>query len=322
MGRWRYLLRKLLAALITLVFVLVLNFFLFRILPGNPAKSIARSQKLSQEDTKKLEAEFGLDKSVPQQFLIYVRETATGNLGISYTSSRPVMEEIGNRVWNTVLLVGLATILMTIIGLLVGIRGAWRRGSKFDVGSLGGSLVLYSMPEGWLGMMLMIIFAVNLGWFPVGGYESTAGLTGFSHVIDVLNHLMLPLITLTLGYIGEYAIIMRSSLIEVMNEDFITTARAKGLRDKLVRRRHAVPNALLPTVTLVVLNFGYIFGGAIIIEGIFSWPGLGQLTYEAIDALDFPVIQAIVLLSSAAVIFANLVADVLYTYLDPRVREG
>ena len=322
MRRWRYLLRKLIAALVTLVFVLVLNFFLFRILPGNPAKSIARSQKLSQEDTKKLEADFGLDKSTSQQFVIYVKQTVTGNLGISYTTSRPVMEEIGDRVWNTVLLVGTATILMTIIGLLVGIRGAWRRGSKFDVGSLGGSLVLYSMPEGWLGMMLMIVFAVGLGWFPVGGYESTAGLTGFAHTIDVLNHLMLPLITLTLGYIGEYAIIMRSSLIEVMNEDFVTTARAKGLRDKLVRRRHAVPNALLPTVTLVVLNFGYIFGGAIIIEGIFSWPGLGQLTYEAIDALDYPVIQAIVLLSSAAVIFANLIADVLYTYLDPRVEEA
>ncbi|MEX0832844.1 MAG: ABC transporter permease [Actinomycetota bacterium] len=322
MSTRRYLLRKVFAALVTLVFVLVLNFFLFRILPGDPVRTLARNQKLSAEQTEQLRAELGLDKPLPQQFLIYMRETVTGNLGISFTSSRPVTEEIGNVMWNTILLVGVSTVLMTIIGIWVGIRGAWRRGSRFDIGSLGGSLVLYSMPEGWLGMMLLILFGVELGWFPVGGYESTAQLTGFAHIVDVFNHLFLPMLTLTLGYIGEYAIIMRSSLLEVMNEEFVTTARAKGLRDKFVRRRHAVPNALLPTVTLVILNFGYVFGGAIVVEYVFSWPGLGKLTASAITQLDYPVIQGVFLIASAAVIFANLIADVLYTYLDPRVREG
>jgi peptide/nickel transport system permease protein len=232
----------------------------------------------------------------------------------------PVTELIGDRLWPTVLLVGLATLLSTAFGILIGIKGAWKRGSAFDTTSLMSSLVLYSMPEGWLGMILLIIFAGLLGWFPAGAYQSSAGLAGVQHVVDVLNHLFLPCLTLTLGYIGEYAIIMRSSLLEVMGEDFITTARAKGVQDRLVRRRHAVPNALLPTFTLVFYSFGFVLGGSVIVEAVYSWPGLGQLTYQAINELDYPVIQGIFLLFSAAVIFFNLLADVLYGYLDPRIR--
>jgi peptide/nickel transport system permease protein len=178
------------------------------------------------------------------------------------------------------------------------------------------------MPEGWLGMILLILFAGTLGWFPAGGIESTDRLTGFSHVLDIATHLFLPCLTLTLGYLGEFAIIMRSSLLEVMGEDFIQTARAKGVRDKDVRRRHAVPNALLPTFTLAFYSVGFILGGAVLIEEVFSWPGLGQLTYAAIEALDYPVIQAVFLLSSTTVILFNLIADILYGYLDPRVKEA
>jgi len=178
------------------------------------------------------------------------------------------------------------------------------------------------MPEGWLGMILLITFAGTLGWFPSGGIESTDQLTGFAHLVDLSKHLFLPCLTLTLGYLGEFAIIMRSSLLEVMGEDFVQTARAKGVRDKDVRRRHAVPNALLPTFTLAFYSVGFILGGAVLIEQVFSYPGLGQLTYGAIDQEDFPVIQAIFLLGSAAVIFFNLLADILYGYLDPRVKEA
>jgi peptide/nickel transport system permease protein len=241
---------------------------------------------------------------------------------VSVRSAVPVGELIRDRLWPTVLLVGLATLLSTVFGLLIGIKGGWRRGSAFDTTSLMSSLVLYSMPEGWLGMILLILFAGLLGWFPAGGYQSPAELAGLQHVVDVLNHLFLPCLTLTLGYIGEYAIIMRSSLLEVMGEDFITTARAKGVQDGLVRRRHAVPNALLPTFTLVFYSFGFILGGSIIVEAVYSWPGLGQLTYQAINELDYPVIQGIFLVFSAAVIFFNLLADILYGYLDPRIREA
>jgi peptide/nickel transport system permease protein len=175
------------------------------------------------------------------------------------------------------------------------------------------------MPEGWLGMLLLIVFAGTLGWFPAGGFES-GGQTGLARVVDVANHLFLPCLTLTLGYIGQYSIIMRSSLLEVMNEDFLTTARAKGVPDTLVRRRHAVPNAFLPTFTLIFLSFGFILGGSILVEAVFSWPGIGLLTYNAIKQLDYPVIQGVFLLSSAAVILANLAADITYGYLDPRIR--
>jgi peptide/nickel transport system permease protein len=317
-------LRKVFQALLTLVFVLVVNFFLFRVLPGDPAKSVARSLKLSLEDTQRLRVEFGLDKPVfPDQFVLYVKNTVTGNLGTSYITARPVTESIANRVWWTLLLVGTGTLFATTFGIMIGIKGAWRRGGRFDVGSLGGSLVLYSMPEAWLGMMLLTFFAVTLHLFPVGGAQSAPPPEGLvPKVVDILNHLFLPCLTLTLGYIGEYSIIMRAALLETIGEDFVGTARAKGLRDKDVRRHHAVPNALLPIVTLVVLNFGYILGGVIVIEYIFSYPGLGQFSVGAIKANDFPVIQGVFLLSSAAVIFANLVADLLYVYLDPRVRDA
>jgi peptide/nickel transport system permease protein len=317
----RYILRHVLHAVATLFFVLAFNFVLFRAV-GDPVKLLTRSSvHLDPQEQEALREEFGIDDPLPAQFVNYLGDTLTGEFGYSFISGRPVTTTISEKVWPTILLVGTATILSTVFGVLIGIKGAWRRGSAFDTGSLLGSLTLYSMPEGWLGMILLITFAGTLGWFPAGGYESTDQLTGFAHVLDVAKHLFLPCLTLTLGYIGEFAIIMRSSLLEVMGEDFVHTARAKGVRDKDVRRRHAVPNALLPTFTLAFYSIGFILGGAVIIEEVFSWPGLGQLTYQAIEANDYPVIQAVFLLSSAAVILFNLIADISYGYLDPRVRE-
>jgi peptide/nickel transport system permease protein len=318
----RYLLRKVLHALGTLAFVLAFNFILFRAI-GDPVTLLTRSSvHLDPQEQEALREEFGIDDPLPLQFVNYLGDSLRGEFGYSFISGRPVSESIAEKVWPTILLVGTATVLSTLLGILIGIKGAWRRGSAFDTGSLLGSLTLYSMPEGWLGMILLITFAGTLGWFPAGGIESTDQLTGFAHVLDVAKHLVLPCLTLTLGYLGEFAIIMRSSLLEVMGEDFIQTARAKGVRDKDVRRRHAVPNALLPTFTLAFYSIGFILGGAVLIEEVFSWPGLGQLTYAAIDSLDYPVIQAVFLLSSATVILFNLLADILYGYLDPRVKEA
>jgi peptide/nickel transport system permease protein len=319
----RYLLRKVLHAIATLAFVLAFNFVLFRAI-GDPVKLLTRagSLHLDPQEQEALREELGLDAALPAQFVNYLGDTLRGEFGYSFASGRPVMTDVREKITPTLLLVGISTILSALFGILIGIRGAWRRGSPFDTGSLLGSLTLYSMPEGWLGMILLITFAGTLGWFPTGGIESADQLTGFAHLVDLAKHLFLPCLTLTLGYLGEYAIIMRSSLLEVMGEDFVQTARAKGVRDKDVRRRHAVPNALLPTFTLAFYSVGFILGGAIIIEQVFSYPGLGQLTYRSIDQEDYPVIQAVFLLSSAAVIFFNLLADVLYGYLDPRVKDA
>lgn len=318
-----YLLRKVAGALVTLIFVLAFNFLLFRVLPGNPAQILARNKLLPQEAVEQLEADFGLHEPLISQFGLYVEDTVTGNFGISYTFREPVGGLIAERIWPTVLLIGVSTIGATIIGLLIGTYGAWRRGSGFDISSLGFSLVFYAMPEFWLGILLLIGLGAGLGWFPIGGIETPgANFTGLAAAIDVLNHLFLPALTLILALIGEYALVMRSSLLDVMGEDYLTTARAKGLREALVLRKHAVPNALLPTVTLVALNLGFVVSGAITVETVYSWPGLGLLTYDAIRAPDYPLMQGLFLLFTAAIIFANLAADLIYGYLDPRVRNA
>ncbi|MGH2776695.1 MAG: ABC transporter permease [Actinomycetota bacterium] len=317
----RYVLRKVAGTLATLLFVLAFNFVLFRVLPGNPAQILARNKLLPPDAVAQLEDDFGLNESMGSQFVKYLKTTFQGNLGISYTFREPVSGLIAERVWPTVLLIGVSTIGSMVLGLLIGIYGAWRRGSGFDLTSLGGSLVFYAMPEFWLGILLLIFFGATLGWFPISGIVTPgANFTGLSAAADVANHLFLPALTLTLGLIGEYALVMRSSLLDVMGEDYLTTARAKGLRESLVLRRHAVPNALLPTVTLVALNLGFIVSGAITVETVFSWPGLGLLTYDAIQAPDYPLMQGLFLLFTAAIIFANLAADLIYGYLDPRVR--
>jgi peptide/nickel transport system permease protein len=291
------------------------NFFLFRIMPGDPIALLARSQRLSPEALELQRVAFGLDQPLTTQFGVYVRETISGNLGVSLISGLPVWELILSRMWPTLLLVGIGTILAAGIGVLAGIRGGWRRGSRFDSGSLYTSMVLYSTPEGWLGMLLLILFAGLLGWFPAGGYSSSTS----SGTADVAMHLALPVLALALGYVGQFLIVMRSSMMEVKAQPYINLARAKGLTDPDVRRRHAVPNAILPIFTLVVISVGFILGGAIVIETVFSWPGIGLLTYEAIQTLDYPVLQGVFLLSSAAVIVASLVADITYGFLDPRV---
>ena len=321
MGSRRYLLSKCLQAVVTLLFVLTFNFFLFRVIPGDPVGLLARSEHFTPEDVARLRHEQGLDLPMVEQYVIYMKDVVTGNLGESLRTGIPVRELIGSRMWPTVLLVGLGTILASWLGVLIGIRGGWRRGSRFDTTSQYSSLVLYAMPEGWLGMLLLLLFSGWLHWFPAGGYAS-ADETGVAHVVDLLDHLFLPLLTLTLGYIGGYAIVMRSSMIETINEDFVHTARAKGVPERLVRRRHVVPNAFLPSFTLIILSFGFVLGGAIVIETVYSWPGLGLLTYNAINTKDYPVIQGVFLIASAAVIVANLVADVTYGYLDPRIRQA
>jgi len=324
MGSRRYLLRKCLQAVVTLWFVLTFNFFLFRVLPGDPVGMLARSEKLTPDDVARLQHDQGLDLPMLQQYVVYMKNVVTGNLGESLRTGFPVRELIGARMWPTVLLVGLGTILASWLGVLIGIRGGWRRGSRFDTTSQYSSLILYAMPEFWLGMLLLMLFSGVLHWFPTGGRISTdaSELSTVGYWADVARHLFLPFLTLTLAYLGEFYLVMRSSLLDVLGEDYITTARAKGVAERLVLNRHAVRNALLPTVTLVALSFGYVIGGAITVEVVFSYQGVGLLTYSSILGKDYWVLQALFLFFSIAVIVFNLASDLVYAYLDPRVRNA
>lgn len=312
---------KVLGSLATLAFVVVFNFFLFRVVESDPVANLFRGRNLTQEQRQELRQEFGLDGSRLEQFGRYVVQTAQLNLGRSYISNKPVSEEIRERAWPTIALVGVSTLLSAVFGILIGIAAAWKRGSKTDYASTGFTMATYSMPDFWLGMLLLISLAVLLGWFPVGGLSDPgSGAGGLALLLDQAHHMFLPALTLTLAYLGEYALVMRSSLLDTMREDYLVLARAKGLRDVIVRNRHAVPNAILPVVTLIAINFGFVLSGAIAVEAIFSWPGLGLLTYDALRAPDLPLLQGLFLVFSASVIFFNLVADLLYAYLDPRVR--
>ncbi len=321
----RYVLGKVLAACASLGFVLVVNFFLFRVLPGDPARSLTRGRVVSKEQLDAFSEQYGLDQPLPQQFLTYLKNTVQGDLGVSIRYNVPVSELIVDRMWPTIALVGLSTILATVIGVYLGMVSAWRRGGGFDKFSTGTTLTLYSMPEWWLGLLLIAGLSVGAGplpgIFPTGGLNSIDADPGsLSGLLDAGWHLTLPVLTLTLAYLAEYTLIMRSSLLDELGEDYLVTARAKGLRDIEVRRRHAVPNALLPTTTLAAINIGFVVSGAITIETIFSIPGLGLLSYEALSIPDYDVLQGTFLLASGAVIGANLFANLIYGILDPRVR--
>jgi peptide/nickel transport system permease protein len=320
----RYLSRKLTQALATLVAIVVLNFILFRLMPGSPDRILFRNPNLSPGVIAATRARWGLDKPLfPDQLVSFVGSTLTGDLGYSFKfRGQPVTEVIADRVWPTVLLVGLGELISIIVGLAIGAYTGWKRGGAADRLGNGLSLIFYSMPYFVIGMPLIVIFAAGLHWFPTSGMGSIGGGSKslFAGIIDLGRHLALPLTTVSLGLIGGYSILMRSAIIETRSEDYITTARAKGLSDGRVLRAHAFPNALLPMVTLIAINLGYVIAGAITAEVVFSWPGLGTLTVSALSARDYPVLQGIFLLLAASVVVANLLADIAYGFLDPRVR--
>ncbi len=316
-----FLLAKLGQTSLTVAFVLVINYFLFRVMPGDPVRLLVRNPNMNAEALARVRESLGLTGPWYAQFARYLSDMFRGNLGESFVQHRPVIEVVGDKIWPTVLLVGTATVLSIIIGTLVGVVAAAHRGQRVDVWSLTVMLLLYSMPTFWLAIILLMVFCVYWRALPVAGMVTAGlGLTGLAHVGDVLRHLLLPSVCLALVLVGEYALIMRSSLLDVLSEDYIVTARAKGLPEGRVLREHAVPNAMLPLVTIIAMNLGMVIGGAIQTETVFSWPGLGRLTYDALLSRDYPVLQGIFLLITVAVVGANFLADILYGYLDPRVK--
>jgi peptide/nickel transport system permease protein len=318
----RHVGRKLVGAVGMLAFVLVFNFFLFRIVDSDPLAKY-RGRVLTAEKRAEIIERFGLDGSKWDQFRRYISETVRLQFGYSTDSGRPVLSQIADALPNTLLLVGISTAITIVVGLWLGAKSGWRPGSRFDRGATGFSMVFYAMPEFWLGMLLLVFAASRTGWFPTGGVRDLSrDLSGWPMITDRAEHLVLPVITLVLAYLGSYALVMRTSMLETLGEDYLTVARAKGLRDTDVMRRHAVPNALLPSVSLIAISFGFVVGGAITTETVFSYPGLGLETYDAIQANDLPMLQALFFLSSAALIFANLAADLLLGVLDPRIRRA
>jgi peptide/nickel transport system permease protein len=320
-----YVLRRTATAIFTIILIVLLNFLLFRAMPGSPERILlGRMPGVTAEVLQQKREQWGLDKPLfPDQFVAYVSSTLQGDLGFSYAArGRPVTEVLGQRIWPTLILFGLGELIAIVAGLALGAYSGWKRGGVVDYVGNAASLILYSTPYFLLGMGLLLIFATGLGWFPTFGMM-TAGETysgPLDQLLDFGSHLALPLATVALGLIGQYAILMRSSVIETLGDDYITTARAVGYKDTRVLRRHALPNAMLPTVTLVAINLGYVVAGAITVEVVFNWPGLGTLTVEALSSRDYPVLQGVFLLLSVAVVFANLAADLLYGVLDPRVR--
>lgn len=320
LGTVRYVAGKVGGALVSLVFVVVLGFLLFRVIPGDPVVTMTKGRPVTGVQLAELRERFGLDRPLVDQFTAYVGRLLRGDMGESPFYSRPVSELIGERLGPTVLLVGTSTVIAVALGLWLGIRGAWRRGSRFDRTSTGLALTQWAMPTFWLGMLLSMATG---RLFPSGGMRYPDTPPDFlSQALDVAHHMVLPSITLIAVIYAQYLLVMRSSLLEEMNADYLTTARAKGLRDDLVRRRHAVPNALLPTVTLVFLHIGLVVSGAITVETVFSWPGLGLLTYEALTGPDLPLLQGTFIVLAGSVIVMNLLADLLYRVLDPRVRSA
>ncbi|HEY6680625.1 MAG TPA: ABC transporter permease [Actinomycetota bacterium] len=330
MGTQRYLLGKVMQLVLTLFIVVTFMFFLFHVfMPGDPVQVFLKQAgaKYTPAQIEELKHRFGYDQPIfPNQYVQYLKDTATLNLGYStfLYPGESVTQIYWTRMGKSLVLITTSTIASMVIGVLMGIYGGWRRGGRVDNSSMTSSLVLYAMPEFVLGMILLLIFAKWLKWFPAGGYDSRpkTDYTGLSYVADVANHMILPWLTLMLAYLGEFYLLMRSSLLDVLGEDYITLARAKGVREKYVLRHHAVRNALLPTVTLIALSFGFILGGVITVEIVFSYPGVGLLSYHALQNRDFPILQATFLFAAIGVMVANLIADLTYGYLDPRVRRA
>lgn len=315
--------KKLIFALITILTVLVFNYLLFRVLPGDPLAMMMRNPRATPEQLEAVKRLYGLDQVWYIQFFTYFKHLLQGNLGISFIYKAPVSEVIASKIFPTILMVGLAEIIAILVGIFFGVVAAWKRGTKIDVATLGFSLVTYSVPTFWLGMILVVLFCVQLRLFPTSGMLTPGKnfITTGAMIADLARHLVLPVLTMSLVLIGEYALTMRNTLIDVLSEDYITTVRAKGFRERYILFRHALPNAMLPMITIIAINIGFVVAGAIQVETIFSWPGLGRLMYEALSGRDYPLLQGIFLLVTVSVVLANVLADISYNYIDPRVNN-
>jgi ABC-type dipeptide/oligopeptide/nickel transport system permease component len=315
-----YMMKRAAFAIATVFVALTINFFLFRVLPGDAVSNLSRVPHATPALRHALEVEFGLDKPKWQQYLIYLRELVHGNMGISFATQQPVWNELRRDLANTIPMVTLGTIFSILIGTLTGVISAWRRGTRLDQVSTNTAIAFYSFPTQWLALVLLIYLSPYL---PSHGMTNDFLLNPslWQHLKDMGIHMVLPSLTLGLTLYGAYTLIVRSAMLETLGEDYVLTARAKGLPQQTIVVRHALRNAMLPTTTLIALSMGYIVAGAILIEAVYSWPGIGLAVYNAVTQRDYPMLQGAFLILTLSVVFFNFVADLLYFRLDPRITE-
>jgi ABC-type dipeptide/oligopeptide/nickel transport system permease component len=312
--------KRLTVAILTVFVAASLNFALFRLAPGNPAQSMARVPGASQALRRSLERQFGVDKPLVQQYGLYLKGLVTGHLGVSFQDRQPVASDLVKQLAATIPMVLLGTVFAIVIGCSIGVLAAVRRGSASDHVGVGAGMVMYSLPTQWVGLMLIGLLG---GWLPVMGMQNyfQADTSLIARGLDVGSHMILPALTFGLSLFGEFVIVMRSSMLETLGEDYVLTAKAKGLSTWGIVRAHALRNALIPTLQLIAISVGYVVGGAILVEVVFSWPGIGSATYQAVSARDYPMLQGQFLVLAVAVVVCNLIADLLIYRLDPRVRS-
>jgi peptide/nickel transport system permease protein len=319
-----YIVKRTAFAIVTVFVAITLNFVLFRLLPGNAVSGL-RCQHCTKQFRESIVKQYGLDKPKLQQYVIYVERLAHGDLGTSIADNRPVWDDIRTPLVNTLPMIVAGTVISIIIGIISGVVAAWRRGTAADSANLWTALAFYAMPTQWIALLVIFYIAIPLG-LPASGIESnTLGILStpstWAVFSDRVSHLFLPALTLGIGLYGEYSLVVRSSMLETLGEDYVLTARAKGLRNWAIVWKHALRNAMLPLVTLIALSLGSIVAGAIVVEDVFSYPGIGLATIDAISKRDYPVLQGIFLILTMSVIVANYIADLVYFKLDPRVTE-
>ncbi|MDI3339362.1 MAG: ABC transporter permease [Sphaerobacter sp.] len=314
----RYTAQRLLGAIPLILGISVISFVFMQLAPGGPDAMFARNGRMSDEQLAAIRRNMGLDKPVPVQYLHWLKNLLRGDLGTSYVQNRPVTRIILERLPNTLILVGAGLGLALVLALAFGVLAAVRQYSLFDHAVNAVAFFGLAMPVFWFGLMLQLFFGVRLGVLPTAGMHAT-GETG---ALDLLKHLVLPAFTLGIGSIAGWSRYVRSSLLEVIHKDYIRTARAKGVRERVVLLRHALRNALIPFVTVVGIDIPLYAVGAVVTETVFAWPGMGRLFYDSLAARDYPVQMGILVLSAFAIILGNLVADLLYAILDPRIKYG
>lgn len=307
-------------ALLTLAAIGLLNFALIRLAPGDPVAVIAgESGAADAAFLEKIRSDYGLDRPMPVQVATYLGRLATLDLGVSFRSNQAVVGLIAQRLPATLLLTGTALLVAIVVGTALGITAARLRGGWIDVAIGAGAMGCYAMPVFWVGLVLVLVFSVGLGWFPAFGMASLIPKQGLAHALDVAHHLALPAVTLALLYLAVYVRLARASTLEVLDREFVRTARAKGLAEGQVLRRHVLRNALLPVVTMAGLQIGHLVGGAVVIETVFAWPGIGRLAFDALVQRDYTVILGVFFLSSVVVLLANLATDLVLRWVDPRI---
>lgn len=323
-GLLAFLARRLGKAALVILGVVILNFLLIRLAPGDPALVIAgQSGAADEQFVAQLRAQFGLDRPVSEQLWIYVSGVMTGDLGISHRQQRTVASLIMERLPATLLLTGAAFVLAIGAGVAMGAWAAQRVGSWGDSAITVLALTFYATPLFWVGLMLVLLFSVQLEWLPSFGMNTVgAELSGWASAVDVARHLLLPAITLGLFYMAIYARLTRASMLEVADQDFVKTARAKGVPETRVQRAHVLRNALLPVITFAGIQAGQLIGGSILVETVFAWPGIGRLAFDALLQRDYQLLLGVFLCTSTMVIAFNLLTDLLYALVDPRVEVG